>query len=184
MSRIGKKPIDIPAGVRVKVDGPYVEVSGPRGQLARTFSSEMSIVVEQSDGRSQLKVQRPSDQPRHRALHGLTRALLANMVTGVVEGFRKDLQIEGTGYRAELQGRDLVLLVGYSHPVRFEAPDGITFSVDRAGRQVGVEGLDKEQVGEIAAKIRDARPPEPYLGKGIRYVGEQVRRKAGKAGAS
>lgn len=184
MSRIGKKPIEVPAGVQVRVDGSRVEVSGPRGQLTRTFSSEMNIVLKTDDGRTEVRIERPSDQPRHRALHGLTRALLANMVTGVADGFRKELQIEGTGYRAELQGSTLVLLVGYSHPVRFEPPAGIAFAVDRSGRQVAVEGIDKEQVGEIAAKIRDVRPPEPYLGKGIRYVGEQVRRKAGKAGAS
>jgi large subunit ribosomal protein L6 len=170
--------------VQVNVDGAQVVVRGPKGQLTRSFSPEMAIVLETTDGRNQVKVERPTDQPRHRALHGLTRALLANMVTGVSEGFRRELQIEGTGYRAEMQGDALVLMVGYSHPVRFEPPAGITFSVDRAGRIVTVEGVDKEQVGELAARIRRVRPPEPYLGKGIRYAGEQVRRKAGKAGAS
>ncbi len=183
MSRIGKQPIDIPAGVQVKLDGSSVEVSGPKGVLARRFSPEMAINIESEGGRSLIKVQRPGDAPRLRALHGLTRALLANMVTGVSTGFRRELRIEGTGYRAEIQGKDLVLMVGYSHPVKFEAFGTISYEVDRTGRQVVVHGVDKEEVGELAAKIRGTRPPEPYLGKGIQYAGERIRRKAGKAGA-
>ena len=182
MSRIGKRPIELPTDVQVDIVGPRVQVRGPKGQLERVFSSEMSIAMVTEDGGRRIVVERPSDEPRHRALHGLTRALLANMVTGVVEGFRKELQIEGTGYRAELQGKNLVMQLGYSHPVEFEPPAGIVFSVDRSGRTVVVEGTDKELVGEMAARIRAARPPEPYLGKGVRYAGEQIRRKAGKAG--
>ena len=183
MSRIGKRPIPIPSGVSVSIDGVRVQVKGPRGVLERSFHPDMEIVLRESDGRKELAVKRPTDQPRHRALHGLTRALLANMVTGVTTGFRKELEIEGTGYRAELQGKALVLYVGFSHPVRIEPPAGISFSVDRSGRLVAVEGADKELVGLMAARIRAVRPPEPYLGKGIRYAGEQIRRKAGKAGA-
>jgi len=182
MSRIGRKPIPVPAGVQVSIDGAHVQVKGPRGQLAREFSPEISIALEQHEGQPQVVVTRPTDQPRHRALHGLTRALLANMVTGVVDGFRRDLQIEGTGYRGEVKGGALVLLVGYSHPVRFDPPEGIAFEVDRVGRAVTVRGPDKEMVGEIAARIRRVRPPEPYLGKGIRYSDERIRRKAGKTG--
>ncbi len=184
MSRVGRNPIDIPAGVQITLDGSHVEVKGPKGRLSRDLNPEMIVTIEKGEGGQQLKVSRPTDQPRQRALHGLTRALLANMVTGVTTGFRKELQIEGTGYRAEMQGSALVLLVGYSHPVRFEAPTDIAYTVDRTGRLVTVEGLDKELVGEMSARIRGTRPPEPYLGKGIRYVGELVRRKAGKAGAA
>ena len=182
MSRIGKKPIEVPANVQVDIDGAQVRVKGPRGQLERSFSPELTISMQARDGRSLVLVERPTDQPRHRALHGLTRALLANMVTGVLDGFRRSLTIEGTGYRAEVQGGSLVLLVGYSHPVRFEPPADIVFAVDRSGRVVTVEGVDKELVGELAARIRRVRPPEPYLGKGIRYSDERIRRKAGKAG--
>jgi large subunit ribosomal protein L6 len=138
--------------------------------------------MQSDDGRRTVVVERPTDQPRHRALHGLTRALLANMITGVVSGFRRQLTIEGTGYRAEIQGTALVLQVGYSHPVKFDPPAGTSYSVDRSGRNVVVEGPDKELVGELAARIRRVRPPEPYLGKGIRYTEERIRRKAGKAG--
>lgn len=184
MSRIGKQPIGIPAGVQVKLDGTSVEVTGPKGKLARRISNEMAVKIETGDGATVMKVERPGDAPRLRALHGLTRALLANMVTGVSDGFRRELRIEGTGYRAELQGDALVLLVGYSHPVRFEPSGTISFEVDRSGRQVIVHGIDKEEVGELAAKIRGTRPPEPYLGKGIQYAGERIRRKAGKAGAA
>ncbi|NLT42628.1 MAG: 50S ribosomal protein L6 [Anaerolineae bacterium] len=183
MSRIGKQPIGIPAGVQVKLDGTSIEVTGPKGKLFRRFNPEMAVKVEKEEGGSFIKVERPGDAPRLRALHGLTRALLANMVTGVSDGFRRELRIEGTGYRAELQGNTLVLMVGYSHPVRFEASGTISFEVDRSGRQVVVHGVDKEEVGELAAKIRGTRPPEPYLGKGIQYAGERIRRKAGKAGA-
>jgi large subunit ribosomal protein L6 len=182
MSRIGRKPIEVPAGVQVQIAGTRVSVTGPRGQLARDFNAEMKISMQAQDGRDVVLIERPTDQPRHRALHGLTRALLANMVSGVVSGFKRNLTIEGTGYRGEIQGTVLVLLVGYSHPVRFEPPADIAFTVDRTGRQLTVEGIDKELVGELAARIRRVRPPEPYLGKGIRYSDERIRRKAGKAG--
>lgn len=182
MSRIGRKPIDVPVGVQVNIDGTRVSVKGPRGQLEREFHPEMKIVMQASDGHNTILIERPTDQPRHRALHGLTRALLANMVDGVVSGFRRNLTIEGTGYRGELQGTSLVLLVGYSHPVRFDPPADIAYTLDRTGRQLTVEGIDKELVGELAARIRRVRPPEPYLGKGIRYSDERIRRKAGKAG--
>jgi len=182
MSRIGKKPIAVPAGVQVSIDGARVRVSGPRGELVREFNPDMGIALETAEGKHQVVVTRPTEQPRHRALHGLTRALLANMVAGVTDGFRRDLMIEGTGYRAEMQGATLVLLVGYSHPVRVDPPEGISFTVDRSGRAVSVLGSDKELVGEIAARIRRVRPPEPYLGKGIRYADERIRRKAGKTG--
>jgi large subunit ribosomal protein L6 len=182
MSRIGKKPIPVPAGVQVDINGARVRVTGPKGELEREFSPDMSIALEAAGEASQVVVTRPTEQPRHRALHGLTRALLANMVTGVTDGFKRDLTIDGTGYRGEVQGQDLVLLVGYSHPVRFVPPSGISFAVDRTGRSVSVLGSDKELVGEIAARIRRVRPPEPYLGKGIRYADERIRRKAGKTG--
>ena len=179
MSRIGKLPIPVPEGVTVEIaPGNTVTVKGPKGQLTRTFSPDM--IIELSDG--VLTVRRPTDSRMHKALHGLTRALLANMVTGVTEGFRKDLEIRGVGYRADLVGDRLILQVGFSHPVEFQPPPGITFEVDRSGRNISVQGIDKELVGLIAAKIRDVRPPEPYKGKGIRYVGEWVRQKAGKAG--
>ncbi len=179
MSRVGKLPIAVPRGVTVEIaPGNWVTVKGPKGELSRVFSPDMTI--ELSDGN--LVVHRPSDSRTHRALHGLTRALLANMVTGVTTGFQKDLTIEGVGYRADLVGGRLVLQVGFSHPVEFQPPRGITFSVDRTGHTVSVQGIDKELVGLIAAKIRDVRPPEPYKGKGIRYAGEWVRQKAGKAG--
>lgn len=178
MSRIGRLPVVIPQGVEVTIDHNQVRVKGPKGELVREFHPDMEIVGQ--DG--QLVVRRPTDQPMHRALHGLSRALLQNMVTGVSEGFRKELQIEGVGYRAEVQRLDLVLHVGFSHPVRVAAPEGVSFDVDRSGRQIAVEGIDKELVGQVAAKVRAVRPPEPYKGKGVRYVGERVRIKAGKAG--
>jgi large subunit ribosomal protein L6 len=178
MSRTGRLPVGLPAGVQVKQDGQTVTVSGPKGSLARTFSPEMRIA--QEDGT--LVVSRPSDEPRHRALHGTTRALLANMVMGVSQGFKKELVIEGVGYRAELQGQDLVLYLGYSHPVTVKPPEGISFAVDTKTRTVTISGIDREQVGQVAANVRELRPPEPYKGKGIRYAGERVRRKAGKAG--
>ncbi|MCD6289392.1 MAG: 50S ribosomal protein L6 [Anaerolineae bacterium] len=179
MSRIGKMPIPVPEGVTVEIaPGNRVTVKGPKGELTRTFSPEMQIDL--VDG--QLIVKRPSDERMHRALHGLTRALLANMVTGVTQGYRKDLEIRGMGYRADVVDGRLIIQVGYSHPVEFVPPPGITFEVGRSGRNISVQGVDKELVGLIAAKIRDVRPPEPYKGKGIRYVGEWVRQKAGKAG--
>jgi len=178
VSRIGRMPIPVPQGVQVNIEGSRVVVRGPRGELTRTFHPDMTVTL-QGD---QLVVTRPTDQRQHRALHGLTRALLANMVTGVTQGFRKVLQIEGVGYRAELQGNKLVLNVGFSHPVEFEPPAGITFQVEQRAKLITVEGIDKELVGEVAARIRRVRPPEPYKGKGIRYQGEYVRRKPGKAG--
>lgn len=178
MSRIGKKPIPIPDKVHVEIVDNQVTVRGPKGTLSRTFHPD--IKIEQEGG--VLKVQRPTDQRTHRALHGLSRALLANMVTGVSAGYSKTLEIEGTGYRVEMQGPKLMLYLGYSHPIEFAPPPGITFEVPKGGRTVTVSGVDKELVGEIAARIRRQRPPEPYKGKGIRYAGEQVRRKAGKTG--
>lgn len=178
MSRIGLKPISVPDKVAVDVRGSHVTVKGPKGELKRSFHPDIKIVLE--DGI--LQVERPTDHRSHKALHGLTRALLANMVVGVSEGYTKNLEIVGTGYRAEMQGDKLVLHLGYSHPVEFDAPEGISFEVPRGGRSVAVQGIDKELVGEIAARIRRQRPPEPYKGKGVRYEGERVRRKAGKAG--
>jgi large subunit ribosomal protein L6 len=178
MSRVGLKPIPVPDGVQVDVRGNHVSVKGPKGTLERSFHPDMEIVLE--DG--VLRVRRPTDHRTHRALHGLTRSLLANMITGVSEGYTKALEIVGTGYRVEKQGEDLVLHLGYSHPIDFKAPLGISFEVPRGGRGISVQGVDKELVGEIAARIRRQRPPEPYKGKGIRYAGEYVRRKAGKAG--
>jgi large subunit ribosomal protein L6 len=178
MSRIGKSPIPLPDKVEVDIRGSNVTVKGPRGQLSRSFDPDMKIELEEGV----LTVVRPTDHRLHRAMHGLTRALLANMVTGVSEGYTKVLEIVGTGYRAELQGEKLVLYLGYSHPIEFQPPEGIAFDVPRGGRSVSVQGADKELVGEIAARIRRQRPPEPYKGKGVRYQGEYVRRKAGKAG--
>lgn len=178
MSRIGRLPITVPQGVTVNVQKNTVRVKGPKGELLRTFDPDMQIAMEDNS----IVVQRPTDHRRHRALHGLTRALLNNMVIGVSEGFVRRLEIQGVGYRAELQGKNLVLNVGYSHPVVIEPPDGISFEVEKGYRGISVSGVDKEMVGEMAARIRRVRPPEPYKGKGIRYEGEYVRRKAGKAG--
>lgn len=177
MSRIGKVPIQIPNGVEVKVDGSTVTVKGPKGELTKTFHKDIGIEVQDQV----IQVTRPSDEKSHRSLHGLTRTLIANMVEGVTNGFRKGLEINGVGYRATLQGKKLVLAVGYSHPVEVEAPAGIEFEVPQPTR-IAVKGIDKELVGEVAANIRAVRGPEPYLGKGIRYEGERIRRKAGKAG--
>ena len=176
MSRIGKQPIEVPAGVEVQIVGQQVSVKGPRGSLTRTFHAEMRIVKD--DGT--VRVERPSDEGFHRSLHGLTRTLLANMVEGVTKGYEKRLEIVGVGYRAALKGDDLEIAVGYSHPVHVGRPEGIEFEVPTPTR-ITVRGNDKEQVGEIAANIRKIRKPEPYKGKGIRYEGEHVRRKAGKA---
>jgi large subunit ribosomal protein L6 len=178
MSRIGLKPIAVPGGVAVSI-GPDndVTVKGPKGELKAVFAKDLSI--SQEDG--QIAVARPNDERRNRAMHGLTRTLLSNMVTGVTTGFRKSLEITGVGYRAAMDGKTLVLNVGYSHQVKLEPPAGITYELEGANR-VHVSGIDKQAVGEEAARIRRVRPPEPYKGKGIRYAGEVVRRKAGKAG--
>ncbi|TAH51099.1 MAG: 50S ribosomal protein L6 [Chloroflexota bacterium] len=177
MSRIGKMPVALPKGVTVSIDGTNVKVKGPKGELSQTFHEDMTIA--QEDGK--LVVSKPDD-PAYDAMHGLTRALLNNMVKGVTDGFSKTLEIEGVGYRGELQGKNLVLALGYSHPVPVEPPPGINFSVDKSQRVITVEGADKQTVGQVAANIRSLRPPEPYKGKGIRYQGEKIRRKAGKAG--
>jgi large subunit ribosomal protein L6 len=178
MSRIGKKPVPVPTGVTVEVNGSAVKVKGPKGELQRTFRPEMSIRLD--DGT--VTVERPSDSKKDRAFHGLTRALLANMVTGVSEGYTRTLEIVGVGYRAEKKGSTLVLSAGYSHQVQYPEPAGITISTPNQTTVV-IAGADKQKVGQVAAEIRGVRPPEPYKGKGIRYQGEQVRRKAGKAGA-
>jgi large subunit ribosomal protein L6 len=175
MSRIGKQPIPIPAGVTVSIEPERVTVNGPKGELSERVNR--AIQVEQTDG--QILVKRPTDRGEHRALHGLTRTLIANMVQGVTDGFEKRLEIQGVGYRAQLRGRDLELALGYSHPVSVKAPDGIEFEVPAPTRIV-VRGASKQQVGEIAAYIRKQRKPEPYKGKGIRYEGEYVARKVGK----
>jgi large subunit ribosomal protein L6 len=173
---VGKLPVVIPDGVEVRVDGSTVSVKGPRGDLEQRFDPDMQIEV--ADG--ELVVRRPTDQARHRALHGLTRSLIANMVHGVTEGYRRSLEIKGVGYRGEKRGRNLVLNVGFSHPVEFDVPEGIEIELE-SPTLIHVNGADKQAVGEVAAEIRQVRPPEPYKGKGIRYLGEQVRRKAGKA---
>jgi len=175
MSRIGRKPIAVPEGVTVDVKPGLVSVKGPKGELSQVVSQDMK--VNQDNGT--LTVERPTDRGEHRALHGLTRSLIANMVVGVTDGYEKRLEIQGVGYRARLQGKALELSVGYSHPISITAPDGIEFEVP-APTQVIVRGIDKQLVGEIAARIRRTRPPEPYKGKGIRYEGEHVRRKVGK----
>ncbi len=177
MSRIGRQPIPLASGVTVQLQGNQVTVKGPKGQLQRALPEEIS--VEQQDGT--LLVTRPDDEPRHRALHGLSRTLVANMVTGVSTGFTKVLEIQGVGYRVAQQGQTLTLALGFSHPVEITPPQGITFGVEGNNR-IRVEGIDKELVGQVAANIRAIRKPEPYKGKGIRYQGENVRRKAGKAG--
>ena len=178
MSRIGIKPIEVPSGVQITIDkGNDVTVKGPKGELRSSLSPRMKIT--QEDGT--LVVARPNDARQNRALHGLTRSLLNNMVVGVTDGYTKNLEIQGVGYRAAMSGKNLVLNVGFSHPVTMVPPEGITFAVE-ANTRVSVSGIDKQMVGEQAAKIRIVRPPEPYKGKGIRYAGEFVRRKAGKAG--
>jgi large subunit ribosomal protein L6 len=175
MSRIGRKPVEIPDGVTVDVKPGHVNVKGPKGELDQEVSSEMK--VEMGDGT--LTVERPTDRGDHRALHGLTRSLIANMVVGVTEGYERRLEIQGVGYRAQLRGNGLELSLGYSHPVSVEAPEGIEFEVPQP-TEIVVRGIDKQQVGQIAADIRKRRPPEPYKGKGVRYAGEQVARKVGK----
>ena len=178
MSRIGRMPVVLPEGVDVKIKGSYVHVKGPKGEMEHTFPEEMKISLD--DGT--IIVERPSDEQRHRALHGMTRALINNMVVGVSSGYEKVLEINGVGYRAEVQGDNLVLNVGYSHPVVIEPPEGIRFEVDARTRQIVVKGYDKQAVGQVAADVRKVRPPEPYKGKGIKYLDERIRRKAGKAG--
>jgi large subunit ribosomal protein L6 len=175
MSRIGKRPVPLPKGVTATIDGRTVTVKGPKGEISRTVHPDLSVALEEQA----VAVKRPSDEPRHKALHGLTRTLVANMVEGVTKGFSKSLEIQGVGYKAEVKPFGVQLVVGYSHPVPYHAPKGIKISVDN-NTQVKVEGVDKELVGQVAAELRSVRPPEPYKGKGIRYVGEQVRRKAGK----
>lgn len=177
MSRVGKKPIEIPAGVTVTVNNGTVIVKGPKGELTRTFNPDMDIKIEDNI----INISRPSDEKKHRALHGTTRAVIANMVEGVSNGFARNLELIGVGYRASKQGNKLVLNVGYSHPVEIEPEKGLEIEVP-SNTKVTVKGTDKERVGALAANIRGVRPPEPYKGKGIRYEGEFVRRKEGKTG--
>ena len=178
MSRIGKKPVAVPKGVTVAVSGHIVSVKGPKGELSRTVHPEMTLAL----AGDQLTVGRPSDEAKHKALHGLTRTLIQNMVDGVARGFSKVLEIQGVGYKAESKPFGLQLALGFSHPVQYKAPAGIKFTVDN-NTIVKIEGADKEMVGQVAAEIRSLRKPEPYKGKGVRYQGETVRRKAGKTGA-
>ena len=178
MSRIGRKPVTVPKGVTLQLEGNNVAVKGPRGELRRRLHPDMQIALD----KDQFTVARPSEEKRHKALHGLTRTLVQNMVEGVSKGFSKTLEIQGVGYKAEAKPYGVNLIVGYSHPVKYEAPKGIKISVDN-NVVVKIEGADKELVGQVAAELRSVRPPEPYKGKGIRYQGEHVRRKAGKTGA-
>jgi large subunit ribosomal protein L6 len=178
MSRIGRKPVTVPKGVTLDLEGNTVAVKGPKGELRRTLHPEMKVAL--ADG--SFTVARPSDEPRHKALHGLSRTLVQNMIDGVTKGFSKTLEIQGVGYKAEAKPYGVNLIVGFSHPVKYEAPKGIKISVEN-NTVVKIEGADKEIVGQVAAELRAVRPPEPYKGKGVRYQGEQVRRKAGKTGA-
>jgi large subunit ribosomal protein L6 len=178
VSRIGRLPVAVPNGVQINVQGSDVHVKGPKGELKRTFSPLVVISLENG----QVVVARNSDNAEERALHGTTRAVIANMIHGVSSGFTVVLEVEGVGYRAEMNGNTLALHVGYSHPVKIDPPAGITFETDAKTRQIKVNGFDREAVGQMAAEIRGVRPPEPYHGKGIRYAGEKIRRKAGKAG--
>jgi len=175
VSRIGKQPIPVPSGVEVQIEGQTVTIKGPKGSLTQSFNEDMTVTLEEGV----LSVSRPSDERHHRSLHGLTRTLLSNMVVGVSEGFHKNLEIVGVGYRAELKGSDIQLALGFSHPVFVKAPEGITFEVP-APTKITVRGIDKQRVGQVAAEIRKWRKPEPYKGKGVRYEGEHVRRKLGK----
>jgi len=177
MSRIGKNPIAVPAGVTVKLEGNQVSVKGPKGELSRSIPADM--IIKQEDG--QITVNRPSDEAKHKALHGLSRTLIANMVEGVTKGFSKQLDIVGVGYKAEARPYGLQLALGYSHAIEYKAPKGITLKAPLP-TQILIEGANKEVVGQVAAELRSLRPPEPYKGKGIKYAGEQIRRKAGKAG--
>ncbi len=178
MSRVGRMPVAVPGGVQINIEGSHVKVKGPKGEMQRTFSPLIGIALENG----QVTITRNSDNPAERALHGTTRAVLANMIHGVSTGFTTVLEVDGVGYRPELSGKNLMLYVGYSHPVEIQPPAGISFEVDQKARQIKVNGFDKEVVGQTAADIRKVRPPEPYHGKGIHYAGERIRRKAGKAG--
>jgi large subunit ribosomal protein L6 len=178
MSRIGKRPVTVPKGVTIDLQGNTVAVKGPKGELRRTLHPDMQLAV--ADG--SFTVSRPSDEPRHKALHGLSRTLIQNMVDGVTKGFVKTLEIQGVGYKAEPKPYGVNLIVGFSHPVKYEAPEGIKITVEN-NTVVKIEGANKEIVGQVAAELRSVRPPEPYKGKGVRYQGEQIRRKAGKTGA-
>jgi large subunit ribosomal protein L6 len=179
VSRIGRMPVVIPQGVEVEIKGSHLRVKGPKGELSRDFPASMILEIEDD----RILVKRPDDERTNRALHGMTRALVNNMVTGVTSGYEKVLEVNGVGYRAEVDpDKNLVLYMGYSHPVVVEPPAGIAFAVDAKTRQIKVQGYDKEMVGQIAANIREVRPPEPYHGKGIKYLDEIIRRKAGKAG--
>ncbi len=177
MSRIGKLPVNVPNAVEVQLNGVNLKVKGPKGEMQREFHPNMTI--EKDDGI--LKVLRPNDEPKNKALHGLTRTLINNMVLGVSEGFSKTLAVIGVGYKVELKGKDLLLQLGYSHPINYPAPDGIQFEVDSKQNLISVKGVDKEKVGQVSAEIRGLRPPEPYKGKGVQYQNEKIRRKAGKA---
>jgi large subunit ribosomal protein L6 len=176
MSRIGRKPIPVPSGVEVKLQGTHLTVKGPKGTLERDIHPSMTLKI----GDGVVEVERPNDERENRALHGLTRALISNMVTGVTEGFTRNLEIQGVGYRAASKGKGIEFALGYSHSIQFDPPQGITLEVEGTNK-VMVSGTDKQMVGQVAANIRELRPPEPYKGKGIRYEGERVRRKAGKA---
>jgi large subunit ribosomal protein L6 len=178
VSRIGLMPVVVPDGVDVKIKGSHVQVKGPKGELQHTFPAAMDIKLDQGE----VTVKRPTDEPTHRAFHGMTRALINNMVVGVSSGFSKELEVNGVGYRAGIEDKNLVLNVGFSHPVIVEPPEGIEFEVDERTRRIIVKGYDKQVVGHVAADIRKVRPPEPYKGKGIKYLDERIRRKAGKAG--
>lgn len=178
MSRIGLMPVVVPDGVDVKIKGSHVQVKGPKGELQHTFPAAMDIKLDKGE----VTVKRPTDEPTHRAFHGMTRALINNMVVGVSSGFSKELEVNGVGYRAGIEDKNLVLNVGFSHPVIVEPPEGIEFEVDERTRRIIVKGYDKQVVGHVAADIRKVRPPEPYKGKGIKYLDERIRRKAGKAG--
>lgn len=178
MSRIGRLPVEVPSGVDVKINGSHIKIKGPKGEMEFTFSPSINLSFE--DG--EIKVTRPSDVREMRSLHGTTRALIQNMIIGVTDGFQKELQLVGVGYRAAMQGKNLVLNVGYSHSVEIEPPPGIDFEVGDRAQQIFITGIDKQKVGQVAADIRKVKKPEPYKGKGIRYKDERVRRKAGKAG--
>ncbi|MBN1935821.1 MAG: 50S ribosomal protein L6 [Anaerolineae bacterium] len=178
MSRIGKLPVPVPAGVKVEVSGHTVKVTGPKGTLERVFHADIDVSLEGQE----ILIKRPSDQRQHKALHGLTRALVNNMVVGVNQGFKKVLEIVGVGYRAAMRDKNLVLYVGHSHVIEIVPPPDVSFAIENRGQAITVSGVDKEVVGQVAADIRAWRPPEPYKGKGVRYESELVRRKAGKAG--